>query len=196
MKRQCGDCQLCCSLLPMSAAANASMQETAQIMLREGMIKDIPLAVADFDKPSGQRCQHQKHGVGCKIYEMRPLGCRFWRCAWLAGADLPRPDHSRYVVDTVLDEVKAGDQIIPSIQVWCDPRTPDAWKDDRLLDFINKKGEQIVVVGVIRYNESEAIVIIPPSVSGAGWIEHRNTSSHKHCDFGIQHHLEQMRQQQ
>jgi len=41
LMRQCGGCTLCCKLLP----------------------------VPPLEKLAGQRCQHQRHGKGCAVYE-------------------------------------------------------------------------------------------------------------------------------
>jgi len=81
MTRQCGDCQLCCKLLPVKSLA----------------------------KLAGQRCSHQKHHKGCAVYKQ--LGrvspeCRLWNCRWLVAddtAELSRPDRSHYVLDLMPD---------------------------------------------------------------------------------------------
>lgn len=67
MKRICGDCQLCCKLMP----------------------------VEEFDKPANCRCEHQRTGKGCAIYADRPMSCALWNCRWLVDtecAGLPRPE--------------------------------------------------------------------------------------------------------
>ena len=76
MTRQCGDCQLCCKLLP----------------------------VPPLEKKAGQRCQHQKFGKGCTVYHSRagmPMECSIWNCRWLVNDDadeLSRPDRVHYVI--------------------------------------------------------------------------------------------------
>ncbi len=79
--RKCGDCSLCCKLLPMPELA----------------------------KPANKRCKHQRYGKGCAIYARRPDSCRTWSCRWLLGEgtdDLPRPDRSHYVIDPMPDFVR------------------------------------------------------------------------------------------
>lgn len=62
MPRQCGDCQLCCKLLP----------------------------VQSLGKEAGQRCKHQRHSKGCAVYaqlERVSPECRLWNCRWLVEND-------------------------------------------------------------------------------------------------------------
>ena len=66
--RRCGDCQLCCKLLPVGA----------------------------LGKAAGERCRHQRHHKGCAVYRKRgfPSECGAWSCRWLVEddtADLSRP---------------------------------------------------------------------------------------------------------
>ena len=176
MQRQCGECQLCCRLLPMKGDTAADTKHLLGEMQAAGMIgKEPPPMLPDFDKKAGLRCQHQKHGVGCKVYGQRPFGCRVWTCAWLHGVDLPRPDHGHYVVDVVADEVLMGNMPIPAVQVWVDPHYPDAHRCPRLRAFLDQKGNENGAVAVIRYNEADAFVLLPPSLTGKGWVERRDS---------------------
>ena len=43
-------------------------------------------------KPHGVLCQFAKPGVGCTIYDSRPVICRDFCCSWLAGVTAIRPD--------------------------------------------------------------------------------------------------------
>lgn len=104
-KRNCGSCQLCCTLMPVA---------------------DIELK-----KPALQRCKHLRFKKGCSIYENRPFSCASWSCAWLTNdlpSDMPRPDRCGYVVDPVPDTVtylpENGDPsvVVPVYQVWIDPK--------------------------------------------------------------------------
>src|SRR5262245_1706089 len=75
-KRQCGDCQLCSSLVP----------------------------VPPLEKGAGVRCRFQKHHKGCTVYRtaQMPHECELWNCRWLVNDDtddLSRPDRSHYVID-------------------------------------------------------------------------------------------------
>lgn len=63
--RECGACQLCCTLM----------------------------SVETLGKPMNRRCEHQCDR-GCAIYERRPYACRWFNCLWLQGYFRPtdRPD--------------------------------------------------------------------------------------------------------
>src|SRR5712671_1135318 len=55
--RTCGECSLCCKLLP----------------------------IAVLDKQANLWCQHCKPGNGCSIYNIRPQVCTDYHCGWLLG---------------------------------------------------------------------------------------------------------------
>jgi hypothetical protein len=81
-ERRCGDCSACCTLL----------------------------GVAALNKPENARCKHQREPGGCDVYDVRPEGCRNYRCLWhrLPGGDpaefITRPD----VLGVMLDQVIVG----------------------------------------------------------------------------------------
>lgn len=146
--RKCGDCQLCCKLLP----------------------------VRELDKGANTRCAHQRVGKGCLIYAQRPPSCRLWSCLWYADAeaagDMRRPDRTHYVVDPMPDYVEGIDNgetyRIDVVQVWCDPLFPDAHRDPALRDYLRRKNR----VALVRYSASEAMMIFPPAQSPTGtWWE-------------------------
>jgi hypothetical protein len=144
--RRCGECTLCCKLMP---------------------VDDIALK-----KPAGQRCQHQRH-TGCSIYAKRPFSCRAWSCRWLACADetrdMRRPDRCHYVVDIMADYVTTSEgQQVPVIQIWGDVRYPDAHKDPALRAFL----EKIEMPGLVRFENKRGLLIVPPCRSDdKRWIE-------------------------
>jgi hypothetical protein len=149
--RHCGDCQLCCKLLPVRAV----------------------------HKRGGVKCQHQKFGVGCAIYaklEMISPECRLWNCAWLGNAagDLARPDRSHIVVDVMPDFVTVGDngQTLPAVQVWIDPKHRDSHRDPALRAYLERRGRDDGACAVIRFGEADGFVLFPPALTGGGWIEH------------------------
>jgi hypothetical protein len=122
----------------------------------------------EFNKPAGERCKHQRHGVGCNIYPKRPFCCRVWNCRWLAGDDVgPRPDHARFVVDIMPDYITVvpndGGEKLPVavIQVWIDPRFPDAHRHPKLRAFLERER----MPALIRLNSSEGFVIAPPNIN-------------------------------
>lgn len=153
MNRQCGDCTLCCKLLP----------------------------VRELKKLAGARCAHQRHGKGCAIYGRHPPSCALWSCVWLSGrdaADLRRPDRSHYVIDIMPDFITAVPQgqtpiRLPVIQVWIDPNFPDAHRDPALRAYIEKRCEQEGgLAAIIRYDSAKAFVLFPPAISSDGqWHE-------------------------
>lgn len=162
--RQCGDCQLCCKLLPVRSLA----------------------------KLAGQRCSHQSHAKGCKVYarlaSVSPE-CRLWSCRWLVEddtADLRRPDRSHYVVDLMPDFVtlrndETGElEHIEVVQIWVDPRYPDAHRDPALRAYLERRAKERII-GLVRFGTTEeplgsdGIALFPPSLSEGGqWIEKRS----------------------
>jgi len=151
--RRCGECQLCCKLLP----------------------------TREINKPAGERCQHQKHGVGCKIYPRRPSSCAMWSCRWLTmddTADLRRPDRSRYVLDLIPDHVTlrrnedGAAMTIEVVQIWCDPHAPDAWRDPALLAYLERRGKD-GIAALIRFDNKRGIGVFPPTMASDGrWHEY------------------------
>ena len=161
--RTCGGCTLCCKLMP----------------------------VAEIGKKGGIRCQHQKH-TGCSIYHQpgMPHSCQIWSCRWLIDPetkDLSRPDRSRYVLDPVPDFVIAQtpqpdgsikSESLPVMQVWVDPRYPDAHRDPALRAYL----EATRTMALIRYGEGnvdgEGFVLCPPCLSSThDWVEAEAKSS-------------------
>lgn len=157
MTRQCGDCQLCCTLLPVN----------------------------DLGKAANERCRFQKFRKGCSVYrgpEM-PVCCTMWSCRWLTNEDtanLSRPDRTRYVVDGMPDFIEAmngTEQIkIMAVQIWVDPRYRDAWRDPDLLAYLDRRGQE-GVVAIIRYSSEDSFIVVPPSISGEGFVERHDALS-------------------
>jgi hypothetical protein len=164
-ERHCGDCQLCCKLLP----------------------------VRSLDKGAGERCKHQRHGKGCAVYHQ--LGsvspeCRLWSCRWLINddaADLRRPDRSHYVIDLVPDFVSLRDnatgelQHIQVVQIWVDPKFPDAHRDPALRAYLERRAKDNII-GLVRWDNEKAIALFPPQLSNDGrWHEQSsNFRTHAH----------------
>lgn len=148
MNRHCGECTLCCKLLP----------------------------VPELDKPALARCPHQRSHKGCAIYGKHPLSCRVWSCQWLNGdeitAGLSRPDRAHYVIDCMPDFISIDEhnglppRRIPVIQIWIDPRFPDAHRDPALRDYIERRSlKQGGAAALIRFDNERAIVLFPPSLT-------------------------------
>jgi hypothetical protein len=153
-KRQCGECTLCCKLLP----------------------------VRSLDKGAGERCKHQSHARGCKVYanlaRVSPE-CRLWSCRWLVNddtADLRRPDRSHYVLDIMPDFVTLRDeagqaQHVQVIQIWVDPNFPDAHRDPALRAYLERRAQENII-GLVRWDNEKAIALFPPALSSDGqWHE-------------------------
>ena len=148
--RKCGDCQLCCKLLP----------------------------VRSINKGAGHKCIHQRVGKGCRVYanlwRIAPE-CRLWNCRWLGNDDmddLRRPDRTHYVVDMMPDYVtidQDGEHSQHEVaQIWCDPDYPDAHRDPALRAWLERKNK----IGLVRYDNERAVTIIPPALMAEGrWVE-------------------------
>jgi hypothetical protein len=156
-RRKCGSCSLCCRLL----------------------------AVRSLNKPAGVRCSYQRHsdkGECCKVYaklESVSPECRLWSCRWVlddAGATR-RPDHVHYVIDMMPDFVLFDPEDgttptkVPIVQVWVDPKHPDAHRDPALRAWLDE-GRHIALV---RYDQERAFLLSPPSRSeDRQWHEKRS----------------------
>lgn len=167
--RQCGPCQLCCKLLP----------------------------VVELQKTANTRCSHQRHGKGCAIYRKpgMPQSCQLWSCRWLLGLDtgeLRRPDRSRYVVDMLpdfveLEVIDTGERTqVEVVQVWCDPKAREAWKDEALAAYLTRRAAE-GKGALIRFSSSDAITVFPPPLSerfgapaGAWIVNESGTSAPAH----------------
>lgn len=151
-QRKCSDCTLCCKLIP----------------------------VRELHKKAGNRCQHQQFHKGCKIYPDRPTSCRIWSCLWLTNedtADLARPDRSHYVLDAQLDYVTVLDHTtqhtakMPVVQIWVDPKYPNAHLDPALRRYLLRQSDN-GVMGLVRYNSRDGFTLIPPTMtSSKQWLE-------------------------
>jgi hypothetical protein len=157
LRRQCGDCQLCCKLLP----------------------------VRELGKGANTRCEHQRHHKGCAVYNTasQPAPCRLWSCRWLTQDKteaLRRPDRSHYVIDimpdfvTIRDEIKGIETTLPVVQIWVDPAYPGAWKDDiAFMNYLARLGEEERMAALVRNGSEEAIFVAPPAINPDGtWFIH------------------------
>ncbi len=202
MLRRCGDCTLCCRLLPMQNADKSPytperIAKVVEEMTTAGMARPADFAgmMSDFDKPAGERCPHQRHGAGCAVYPRRPFGCRIWNCRWLVSNDtrnLSRPDRTGYVIDIMPDFVTLdpGDgsprMNLEVVAIWVDQRRPDAWRRDKQLwAYLERRGRE-GIAALIRFNAHDGLTIFPPGMSSDGrWNEIRGKGTAQHLDVEL-----------
>jgi hypothetical protein len=148
-RRHCGDCTLCCRLLP----------------------------VAEIEKPALAKCRHQCRR-GCRVYDARPVSCRAWSCQWLQGHPTgPRPDRAHLCIDPMPDYVTGRDKATGALQtlgvwqVWCDPSHRDAHRASAFRAWLQEQGRLHRMCALVRYGSAEGLFLAPPSVTGAGWVE-------------------------
>jgi hypothetical protein len=165
VKRTCGDCTLCCRLLPVNSDG----------------LRDFKAPRVEVHKAAGERCRFQRHGKGCSVYAGRPVACELWSCRWLVddeAAGLSRPDRSHYVVDVMPDQiiitVDGKSRRFEVLQVWVDPAHRDAHRDPALRAYIDKLG----VPAIIRYDSTEGFVLFPPSASSDGQWHEQDSKIH------------------
>jgi hypothetical protein len=149
LRRRCGDCQLCCKLVP----------------------------VANLGKPAGQRCKYQRVGKGCTVHARLATisnACLMWNCRWLVQndtADLRRPDRSHYVLDVMPDYITIRNnetgtaEYVEVVQIWVDPNYPEAHRDPALRAYIERRSHEGVAV-LIRWDNTKGMVIFAPAMSG------------------------------
>lgn len=140
--RACGDCQLCCKLVP----------------------------VASLDKAAGTRCQHQRVGKGCAVYHHAPMPieCDIWSCKWLLGGDtagMQRPDRVHYVIDAMPDMIAYDEQECMVAQVWVDPAFPLAHRDPGLRAYVALIAKRDKMPTLIRYGSSDAFLLVAPCLA-------------------------------
>jgi hypothetical protein len=98
--RTCGDCSLCCKLLP----------------------------IEDLSKPANQWCTHCRPGKGgCSIYATRPTGCRDFACVWRRGelTDDWFPLKAKIVVRKA-----GRDRNPHILEFNVDPGCPNRWREE------------------------------------------------------------------
>ena len=151
MKRECGECQLCCKLLP----------------------------VVSLNKVANQKCEFQKFHKGCTVYRTKkmPIECHVWSCRWITSQlpdNMARPDRVHFVVDTMPDNIVIQDHeadtshAMECIVVWCDPKHPLAYRNPDLYNWIAEKNKVLMV----RMNSRDSIIVFPPALNSTHeWAE-------------------------
>lgn len=140
--RSCGDCQLCCTLVP----------------------------VRELGKGANARCGYQRFAKGCTIYDRRPMPCRLWSCRWLTDSTtiaMRRPDRAGYVIDMMPDYIDITDndtgetRKVEVVQIWIDPKRPTAYQSDKaLLAWLTDQSTR-GTLALLRSGSTHAEVLMP-----------------------------------
>lgn len=146
--RSCGDCTLCCRVLPVS----------------------------EIKKPRGIWCAHADHG--CKIYETRPPSCRTWSCLWVTEkgmGDELKPNRCHVVADMMITdiivEVGGHAEKRHALQLWCDQNYPGAWRGLAVQAFIFEVVAKQGVPALVRFRNRGIVVFAPPLTPDRKWHE-------------------------
>jgi hypothetical protein len=149
--RRCGECQLCCRVMPM--------RET--------------------NKPANVKCEFQRYKIGCSIYHKRPNSCRFFVCRWLSGQDThdqQRPDRSHCVIDPMPDAVYMRNDETGAVgsfqvvQIWVDPKHRFAFRNEPMRSYIERRAAEGIAT-LIRWSESDGVTVFAPAITGGQWVE-------------------------
>ena len=166
--RRCNECTLCCKLLP----------------------------VAEIGKLAGVRCREQR-AKGCRVYGTAafPLGCSLWSCLWLSDESLqvPRPDRAGYVLDPTPEFVTIEGMTASVVQIWIDPCRPLAHRDPALRAWLAQRWETHQQLALVRYDAWHAITLLPPALTGIGWLEQAGRASTEHSAGQIAATLQALR---
>jgi hypothetical protein len=68
---------------------------------------------------------------------------------------------------TVIDNETGKAQDIQAVQIWIDPKYPDAHRDPAFRRYLARRGEE-GILALVRFNERDAITIFPPAMSPDG----------------------------
>jgi hypothetical protein len=162
-ERRCNECTLCCRLMP----------------------------VAEFHKAANVRCSYQRAGKGCLLHEdaSYPRSCSLWSCVWLTGAEgLARPDRSHLVVDPMPDFIEMNTAKIPVLQVWCDPKFPNAHREPSFRAWLAEYCERMQLAVLVRFDSAKALALFPPGLCEDGqWHEKEGVSSAPHSAGEVLH---------
>lgn len=112
------------------------------------------------------------------------MSCKFWSCGWLIcddAGDLKRPDRAHYVIDIMPDFITVQNDYsperpqtqVPVIQIWLDPKYPDAHRDPALRALIASRSEKDGCAALVRTGtDLSTLILFPPALTGDGqWHE-------------------------
>ena len=150
-KRRCGDCQLCCRLLPTE----------------------------EIKKPALARCPHGKHSVGCRLRQAANE-CALWVAAGWSMTAPPicrgliarvPSSHSRLHHHTHDDAPPDHMEVIQA----GDPVHKDAHREPRFRQWLDGQRKP----ALIRYSPRDGFVLFPPSTRSGVWHEEMSGISGK-----------------
>lgn len=153
--RSCGSCTACCTQVPVDlreVGRNRSWKHETM-------------------KPANVRCPLLSASKRCTIYANRPTPCVAWSCKWLfdpLAAGLKRPDLGGYIIDPMLDTVLANEIEVECLQIWVDPKRPDAHRAPELRAYLAAIGERYGMFSLVRWSSETGICLLPPSITGTG----------------------------
>jgi hypothetical protein len=135
-KRRCGECDLCCTTVSVTATGRANGSAT----------------VPDFYKAAACRCTYQAGDVGrsCTVYSDRPYICREYACAWRCSDTLLPESMWPARIGFVVSMSGVFGEFPPVFAVTLNPDHPTAWnKNHHRREFFRlaKLFNAIVVIG-------------------------------------------------
>jgi hypothetical protein len=139
--RSCGECSMCCKILPIEEA--------------------------DFKKPGSEWCHHCRPGNGCTIYASRPPICRGFACLWLINGELPehwRPNNSGMVLALTSEPRE-------NLVVHVDAASPLAWQQDPYRSELGALSRELLRCGlhtIIKAGTRRWVVLPDRAVEVAG----------------------------
>jgi hypothetical protein len=141
--RECGTCTLCCKVF----------------------------AIPEYKNPTGEWCPHCAPGVGCRVYEKRPVPCRTFACLWLNDPGIPddwKPERTKIVL-----------YIAPpndTLYVNVDPGHPQAWRKPPFFEQLRTWSKELIekdrhVVVLVR---EVATLILPDETIPLGLMKEKD----------------------
>tara|TARA_R110000772_G_scaffold47449_4_gene108523 strand:+ start:65 stop:514 length:450 start_codon:yes stop_codon:yes gene_type:complete len=92
-KRECGECTLCCLILP----------------------------IIDTQSPPNTLCKHCTLSKGCGIYDTRPNNCRNYNCEWILSDDIPmdlKPNKSHMIFEKITHTIQLANLEHTHLDAW------------------------------------------------------------------------------
>jgi hypothetical protein len=99
--------------------------------------------------------------------------------------ELKRPDKTGYCIDPMIDRVVSSDgDIIVVIQVWVDPKRPNAHRDPALRAYLADMWQRFNLFAIVRFGNDGGFMLVPPNADdNTEWLE---IESHMHSPEDLQ----------